>query len=215
MLIAGAGMELVSALAEEAEKRNIKTARALIQSRNGAGRFTHAAAAEKTASLDWNPGSPISARSLILAAENKVGHLSGGIIVCTAPDNAEASDFSPAGIDIIVNNHIKSYMLLANELSRHFRARQSGSLALVLFEKPVSGILAAPIFSSFKSFSGSLLAHSNPEYIRTTAFSCEEKIPPPVNEFAAYVFKTLSENKKLDGAKWFKFTKLKRNLKLT
>ncbi|MDR1148749.1 MAG: hypothetical protein LBK66_08970 [Spirochaetaceae bacterium] len=210
LLIAGAGRELVSALAGQAVKRGAKTALSLIPSQNGAQRL-----ADGLELLDWNPGSPISARSLVLAAGNRIGVLTGGIIVCAAPDNADAADFSPVGIDFIVNNHIKSYMFLARELIRHFRAAQSGTLALVLLEEPSSSLLAGPVFSAFKSFAGNLLTNLNTEYFRAAAFVCEEKIPPPMNEFAAYILKTLSENKKLDGGRWFKFTKLKHSLKLT
>jgi NAD(P)-dependent dehydrogenase (short-subunit alcohol dehydrogenase family) len=210
LLIAGAGKELVSALADEAVKRGAKTALSLIPNQSGSMRL-----ADSPEMLDWNPGSPISARNLVLAAENRIGALTGGIIVCAAPDNADAADFSPAGIDFIINNHVKSYMFLARELARRFHAAQSGTLALVLLEEPSSSLLAGPVFGAFKSFAGNLLTNLNTEYFRTAAFVCEEKISPPMNEFAAYIFKTLSENKKLDGGKWFKFTKFKHSLKFT
>jgi NAD(P)-dependent dehydrogenase (short-subunit alcohol dehydrogenase family) len=209
ILIAGAGVGLVSALANEAVTRGAKTALSIIPSQNRDKRIV-----DGLEFLDWNPGSPISALNLVLAAENKIGALTGGIIVCAAPDNADAADFSPAGIDFIINNHVKSYMFLARELARHFRAARNGALTLALLEEPSSSLLSGPVFSAFKSFSSNLLTNLNSEYFRTAAFVCEEKKPPPVNEFAAYIFKTLSENKKLDDGKWFKFTKLKHSLKL-
>ncbi|MDR1362799.1 MAG: hypothetical protein LBJ35_01945 [Spirochaetaceae bacterium] len=210
LLIAGTGKELITALADEGGKRGAKTAISLIPSQNGHNRL-----AEGLNALDWNPGSPISAYNLVLSAENRIGALNGGIIVCAAPDNADAADFSPAGIDFIVNNHIKSYMFLAHELTRRFRAGQSGALALVLLEEASSGLLTGPVFSTFKSFTSNLLEDLNTEYFRAAAFSCEEKNSIPMSEFAAYIFKTLYEAKKLDGGRWFKFTKLKHNLKLT
>ena len=209
MLIAGSGPELVSALADEAGRRGIKTALSLIPGNSDPRRLVSGAAIERAAPLDWNPCSPISARSLILAAENKNGPVGSGIIVCAAANSAEMRAFSPAGIDFVVNNHIKSYMFLTNELTRSFRARHNGTLAFVLLEGPSPGILAAPVFSAFKSFSDSMLAQSNPEYLSTLAFSYKEKNIPKINEYAAYIFKIIEENKKKDRARWFRFTKLK------
>ena len=208
MLIAGSGPELISALAAEAGRRGIKTALSLIPGNSDPRRFEHGAATESPVPLDWNPCSPISARSLILAAENRNGPVVSSIIVCAAANNAEIRDFSPAGIDFVVNNHIKSYMFLANELTRSFRARRNGTLAFVLLEGQSPAILAAPVFGAFKSFSGSMLAQSNTEYLSTLAFSYEEKNIPKINEYAAYIFKTIEENKKTDRAGWFRFTKL-------
>jgi hypothetical protein len=210
ILIAGAGKDLITAIANEAGTHGVKTAAALIPCRSETGKTL-----ETSNQLGWNPGSPISARNLILAAENRVGALSGGIIVCAAPGSADAADFSPAGIDFIVDNHIKSYMLLARELTRHFDTARKGVLGMVLLEETSASILNVPVFSAFKSFTNSLLTNLNTEYPRMAAFSHEEKSPILVNEFAAYIFKTLFENKKLDSGRWFKFTKLKHNLKLT
>lgn len=209
MLIAGSGPELISALANEAGRRGIKTALSLIPGNNDPRRLALGAVNERTALLDWNPCSPISARSLILAAENRNGPVDSGIIVCAAANSAEMRDFSPAGIDFVVNNHIKSYMFLANELTRGFRAKRGGTLAFVLLEGQPPGILTAPVFSAFKSFSASMLAQSNPEYLITMAFSYEEKNIPKINEYAAYILKTIEENKKTNRTGWFKFTKLK------
>jgi hypothetical protein len=210
LLIAGSGVELITALSSQAEKCGVAAAQAIIPKRNARGD-----AADKGSSLfDWNPGSAISTRGLVLAAENRLGALGGGIIVCAAPHNASEYDFSPTGIDFLVDNHVKSYMFLAQELTRYFYAAQSGTLALVMLEEADAGLLAAPIFGAFKSFAAGLLEHTS-EYIRAAAFSCKEKPPAPVNEFASYIVKTLVKDEKFDGGRWFKFTRLMHNLKLS
>ncbi|MDR3355558.1 MAG: hypothetical protein LBO04_00010 [Spirochaetaceae bacterium] len=208
MLIAGSGSALTAALADEAARRGIKTALSLISGQKDERGLSPIAVNEKVVQLDWNPCSPISARSLVLAAENRNGPLDTGLIVCAADDTG-MRDFSPAGIDFVVNNHIKSYMFLANELSRHFSARRSGALAFVLMEGRTPGILSAPVFSAFKSFSGAMIAQANTEYVSALAFSCEGKKPPPVSEYAAYIFKILGETQKTRQTAWFKFSKLK------
>jgi hypothetical protein len=209
LLIAGSGAELIAALSAQAKKYGISTAQALIPGRN-----VHDTAADKDPPLlEWNPGSAVSARGLVLAAENRLDILGGGIIVCTAPHDAGEYDFSPAGIDFLVDNHIKSYMLLAHELARYFRTAQSGTLAMVMLEEAPAGLLTDSVFSAFRSFSTRLLGHQ-PEYIRAAAFSCKEKPPAPINEFASYVIKTLLKDEKFAGGRWFKFTRLMHNLKL-
>jgi hypothetical protein len=197
MLIAGQGKELIAALSAEAEKRGIKTTLAAIPERNDG---------ERSGPSAWNPGSPVSARSLVLAAENRIGSLSGAIVVCSAPNEAETRDFSPAGIDMIVNNHIKSYMFLSRELIKYFQQKKQGTLALALLETPPQGLLTASVFGAFRSFSGSLLERSDTEHLRMASFLCDEKTPAPINEYAAYILKTLTENKKIDRS-LFKYAK--------
>ncbi|MDR0383215.1 MAG: hypothetical protein LBH50_04440 [Spirochaetaceae bacterium] len=208
MLIAGAGRGLIAALSNEAAGRGIKNAAAVIPGRDGRSVNQAGAAGGLVVSLDWNPGSPVSARSLVLAAENRIGTLGGAIIACSAPDAEESGDFSPAGIDALVNSHIKSYMFLARELIRHFQ-QKDGVLAFVLLETPPRGLLAAPVFGSFRSLAESLLGYPNTERLKITSFICDEKIPPPPEEFAAYIFKIINEDKKIDRVR-FRFNKFKR-----
>jgi hypothetical protein len=209
VLIAGNGVELIAALSGEVEKSGRRTALASIQNRNGGNCVPRDAVGKNTVLLDWNPGSPVSAHTLVCAAQNRIGALGCAIIVCAAPDSAEASDFSLAGIDSLVDSHIKSYIFLAHEIVRLFQKFESGTLALVLMEESSSSILAAPVFSAFRSFCSGLLAHPNTENIRMASFLCDDKRTAPANEFAAYIFKTILENKKLDRSRWFKFTKFK------
>jgi NAD(P)-dependent dehydrogenase (short-subunit alcohol dehydrogenase family) len=204
MLIAGQGKELISALSAEAEKRGIKTILAVIPGQNDGSR--PGARDGSSATPVWNPGSPVSARSLVLAAENRIGTLGAAIVVCSAPNEAETRDFSPAGIDAIVNSHIKSYMFLSRELIRYFQQKKRGTLALVLLETPPQGLLSASVFGAFRGFSDSLLERSNTEHLRMASFLCDEKNPPPASEYAAYILKTLAENKKIDRSR-FKFAK--------
>jgi NAD(P)-dependent dehydrogenase (short-subunit alcohol dehydrogenase family) len=208
-LIAGAGRSLVAALAAESAKRGNETALALIpDSRPDSGGLPSGVHGP----LDWNPPSPISAGALILAAENRVGPLDCAVLACSAPERAAASDFSPAGIDFIVNNHIKSYMLLAASLVRRFRSRQSGTLALVLLEEQEAGLLAAPVFSAFRAFANCLLAQSGEGGPRTAAFDCGSRTPADLTEIAGYVFRTLDGNRPSGTGRWFKFNRFLNSL---
>jgi hypothetical protein len=213
LLIAGSGAELIAALSTETEKHGMAAACAVIPKRNVQNRGSYDTMDKKPLMFDWNPGSAISARSLVLSVENRLGIIGAGIIVCSAPRTAE-NDFSPAGIDFLVDNHIKSYMFLAHDLMRYFHTTQSGTLALVMLEEVNTNLLTAPISSAFSSFAGSLSAYQG-EYMRIMSFSCEEKPPAPVNDFAKYILKTIAKNEKPGGGRRFKFTRLKHNLNLS
>jgi hypothetical protein len=119
--------------------------------------------------LDWSPGSPISARTLVLAAENRLGPVDTAILVCDPPSACgKTADLNFADVEVLVNDHIKGWFLLIKELAAFFRARGEGTLALV-FSEPGGKDETAELFgpaalASFRSLTGSLLAaaHSEP-----------------------------------------------------
>ncbi|MDR3338205.1 MAG: hypothetical protein LBT16_13485, partial [Treponema sp.] len=136
ILIAGIESSLSAAIASEAEKRVEQYAAAFIPNKLAAPIRERAAAPPPESSLiplTWNPGSPISARTLVLAAENRLERIDQAILVCTPPSlRKQAEELAPADIDTVVNDHIKSWFFLAKELSSAFKARNGGTLALVL-----------------------------------------------------------------------------------
>jgi hypothetical protein len=213
ILIAGVESSLLASLVEEALKSG-RTAFAMIP-RNGAStKITAHSGSDKAQLLNWNPSSPISAHSLVLAAKNQLGTVNTALLVCAPPPSFESSDFSPAGIDFLVNNYIKSFFLLARELVQHFREQKNGTLVPLVLEEQNEKLLSAPLLSAFKAFSNGLLPLGGTDGLTVKAFSCPEKIPSLDAEFVRYIFKVLNEGKKNDGGKWYKFNKLTSALKL-
>jgi NAD(P)-dependent dehydrogenase (short-subunit alcohol dehydrogenase family) len=164
--------------------------------------------------LQWNPGSPIAARTLILAAENRLEHIDEAILVCTPPAiRRRAADLLPADIEIMVNDHIKGWFFLARELAQVFRAKESGTLALVLSDMSAGGgkddpvdLLGTAAAASFRAFTQSLLSSTLDEPYLTMGFSSSE-----IGEeaaFAAFVLKLIDEGAKRNNGKWHKFGKL-------
>jgi len=137
ILIVGNESSLFSATVAEALKRVESFASVHVPNRfplpEGRGATApEAEAATGAIPLSWNPSSPISARTLLVSAENRLKQIDNAILVCAPPavfKTAEA--LTPEEIEILVNDQIKGWFFLIRELVLYFRRRGSGSLALV------------------------------------------------------------------------------------
>jgi NAD(P)-dependent dehydrogenase (short-subunit alcohol dehydrogenase family) len=219
ILIAGNESSLLFALAAEASKRVESFAAALIPNRfplssalpSAEGAAASAAVPEGSMPLQWNPASPISARGLILAAENRLGRIDDALLVCSPPAvyrNAET--LLPLEVEAMVNDHIKGWFFLVRELALVFRAHQRGTLALVVPDITGGGrevaadLLGPPAAASFRAFAQGLLSSSASEPFQTLAFSSEAGQEAG---FAAWSFKVIDEAGKKNSGKWHKYTR--------
>lgn len=224
ILIAGNGSSLCTAIEAEIARRVQHFALALIPNRlPGSTNSTAGAFPEKTSPLSgheariplvWNPGSPVSARTLVIAAENRLEHINEAILICSPPSvRRTAAELAPADIEIMVNDHIKGWFYLVKELAAVFRARRAGSLALVFSETGPGGgrddaadILGPAALASFRAFTQSVLASALNEPYQTMAFSSSEAGTEAA--FAAFIVKQLDGGNKRNNGKWHKFSKL-------
>jgi NAD(P)-dependent dehydrogenase (short-subunit alcohol dehydrogenase family) len=217
ILIAGNESSLTSAIEAETAKRVERYALALIANRLPASAPPPAESSsggEGRISLQWNPGSPVSARTLVIAAENRLERIDEAILVCTPPAVRRApAALAPEDIEIMVNDHFKGWFYLVKELTAVFRARQAGSLALVFSETGPGGgrddaadLLGPAALSSFRAFSQSVLAAAAREPYLTLGFSSSEAGAEA--PFAAFVLKQLDEGNKRNNGRWHKFGKL-------
>jgi NAD(P)-dependent dehydrogenase (short-subunit alcohol dehydrogenase family) len=226
ILIAGNESSLLSALGAEAARRVESCAAALIphggepgerQTENG----TQTESGAQTESgenpvvyLDWNPASPVSARTLVLAAQSRLEHIDDAILVCVPPAyRRPPEELAPAEIDRLVDCNIKSWFFLVRELAAVFKKRvrekkESGTLTLVLKDiaadprDDLPDMVGPAIAAAFRSFAQGLLVSTAP--YTATAFSSRE--PGEEAAFAAYIFKTL-EDEKRNAGKWHKYGK--------
>jgi len=138
ILIAGNESSLFSAVAAEAVKRVESFAAAIIPNRlplpeGGTARSPKAENSGGAIPLSWNPASPISARTLVLAAENRLAQINDAIVICSPPAVFKtAVALLPEEIEIMVNDHIKGWFFLIRELALYFRRTGSGSLSLIV-----------------------------------------------------------------------------------
>ncbi|MDR2478596.1 MAG: hypothetical protein LBD48_04700 [Treponema sp.] len=221
ILIAGNESGLSRAVETETARRMARYAIALIPNRfSEPARFTSspggasARRPEETARipLEWNPGSPISARTLVLAAENRLEHIDEAILICSPPSiRRGAAELSLTDIEILINDHVKGWFFLVRELAAVFRTRQSGTLALA-YTDAVGGakddaadILGPSALASFQAFTRSLLASAGEPY-STIGFSCSDA----GNEagFASFILKLLDDGNKRNNGKLHKYGKL-------
>ncbi|MDR1251566.1 MAG: hypothetical protein LBK62_05305 [Treponema sp.] len=164
--------------------------------------------------LEWNPGSPISARTLVLAAENRQERVDEAILICAPPSiRRSAAELPLVDIEILINDHIKGWFFLVRELAAVFRARQSGTLALVYSDINSGGekdnaadLLGPSSLASFQAFTRSLLISAFNEPYITMGFSCSGA----GNEagFASFVLKLIDEGSKRNNGKLHKYGKL-------
>jgi NAD(P)-dependent dehydrogenase (short-subunit alcohol dehydrogenase family) len=209
IFVAGNESALLSAVSVEAAKRVECFAAALIK-QEGPGAVRADNPQDTRSMLDWNSGSPISARALILQAVNKLEHIDDAVLVCVPPAyRRSVENLSFAEIDRLIDHNLKSWYFLVRELSAVFRARHTGTLALALPETgskdDVPDLIGPVISSAFRSFAQSILASSAAVPYNVMGFSSSD--PGEENAFAAYIFKTMDEGKKNSG-KWHKYGKL-------
>jgi hypothetical protein len=214
ILLAGNESILFSSLAAETEKRVEQYASAIIPDPavKPAGAKVTEKKPGKGFSLSWNPGSPVSCRSLLIAAENRMGQINDALLICSPPPlYRPAADLLPFDIETFVNNQIKGWVLLVRELSFVFRQRRDGTLALIVPEPAPAGgkdspadLLGAPAASAFRYFAQALLSSSASEPYNILGFTSEVNQEA---EFAAWLYKIIDEGAKKNSGKFHKFGK--------
>ena len=236
ILIAGNESSLFAAVSAEAAKRVESFAAAVIPNRfplpdGGGVAVQKPEIASGAISLSWNPASSISARTLVLAAENRLGQVNNAIIICSPPAVFKTAEtLMPDEIDILVNDHIRGWFFLIRELVLYFRRTNSGSLSLVAPEEITPGgsmnawsrdasaknarnrnsqtdLLGLSAAASFRAFAQGVL-NSNPnDSFQTMGFTgCEAGTEA---DFAAWLFKIIDEGAEKNSGRWHRNTKRK------
>ena len=207
ILIAGNDSALVNAIEAETAKRAGLYTIALIPNRAGA-RLPLAVPGRTP--LDWNPGSPISARTVVLAAENRLGRIDEAILVCDPPAvSRPIADLGFADVELTINDQIKGWFFLAKELATAFKAQGEGTLVLVYPEingKNEGGILGQAALAVFHSLTRSLLSAVGSEPYLTFGFTTGETGDEA--GFAAFIAKQLEDGNRRNNGKLHKYGKL-------
>jgi hypothetical protein len=218
IFIVGNESALSRAIEAEAEKRVERFAAALIPNRLAGALVVNtviknsAGTKDKRLYLDWNPSSPISARTLILAAENRIDRIDEAILVCSPPSvRCSAAELPLADVEILINDYIKGWFFLVKELAAVFSSRKNGILSLVYHDVPAAkkddaaDILGPSALASFRALTQGLLAAAHNEPYITVGFSCSDA----GNEeaFSSFVFKSIDEVNSRNNGKLYKFGK--------
>jgi hypothetical protein len=221
ILIAGNESALTNAIEIEAARRVERYTLALLPDRLsgdntkiGLQSWSSAVTAEKRIPLEWNPGSPIAARTLVLAAENRLERVNEAILVCDPPSvRTAAADLSLANVEILVNDYIKGWFFLVKELAVVFKAHGGGVMALVCPETAGTGdkddaadLLGATALAAFRALTHGLLAAALSEPYHTLGFSGVEAGDDA--GFASFVFKQLDEGTRRNNGKLHKYGKI-------
>ena len=217
-MIAGNESSLFSAVAAEAVKRVESYAYALIPNRFYLPDGAPPPPAEPTgkgAPIMWTPSSPISARTLVVAAENRLGQISNAVLVCSPPVvYRTAETLSPEEIEILVNDHIRGWFFLIRELALYFRRLGAGSLSFIAPElnpgvnvkNSQADLLGPPALASFRTFVQGILTSSANELFHIMGFTAPES--GAKEEFAAWLFRIIDEGNRKNSGRWNKYPKL-------
>jgi len=219
ILVAGNDSALLNAVETEVAKRVAQYALALIPNRfsvpreNPSYTMSSMSQSKSRVPLDWNPGSAISARTLVLAAENRLGVIDGAILVCSPPSApCAAADLKPVDIEVLASDHVKSWLFLTKELAAGFKARGQGTLALVYPETDgdvddgdAVDIFGAMAAASFRSLARRLSAAASSEAYVVQGFTGGGAGNEA--EFAGFIFRQLDDAKRRVNGKIHKYGK--------
>jgi hypothetical protein len=163
--------------------------------------------------LDWNPCSPISARTLVMAAENRLERIGPAILVCAPPAVFRtAANISFADVEVLVNDHVKGWFFLVKELAARYKSRGEGTLALVFHDDNEASsadasvdFLGSAAQAAFRSIVRSILSVSSNESFSAMGFAGNEAGDEA--GFAAFVFKQLEEKNRKGNGRIHKYKK--------
>lgn len=216
IFLVGNESTLFSAIAAEALKRAEGFAAAVIPSRfpkpDG---DTKIEAVRGAFPLTWNPASSISARTLVLAAENRLTKIHDAILICSPPSVYKtAALLMPEEIEILVNDHIKGWFFLIRELILYFQRSGAGTLSFVMpVLDPVgrgksgqTDLLGPPAAAAFQTFAQGVFASSANEVFQIMGFAGFEGVVK--EEFASWLFKIIDGSSRKNSGRWNKFSKL-------
>jgi len=211
ILIAGNDSTLCRAVEAEAVNRVDQYASALIPNRFSEVQKNSGPDNDKCIVLDWNPSSPISARALVLAAENRLEHIDDAILVCSPPTIRSSPSALPfSAVDVMINDHLKGWFFLVKEITAVFKNRGRGTLALVYpdinsgtVRDEAADVLGPSALASFRALTQGLLAAAYSEPYITAGFSTSDAGNDAA--FASFIFKNIDDLTQRSKGKLFKF----------
>jgi hypothetical protein len=150
----------------------------------------------------------------MLAAENRLGQVNDAILICSPPGMfRQAEALVPGEVENLVNDQIKGWFFLVRELALVFRARNEGTLTLVIPDVPPGGgkdapadLLGPSAAASFKAFAQGLLASAANEPFQILGFTTAETGAD--GNFAEWIFKTIDSESRKNNGKWLKYSRL-------
>jgi hypothetical protein len=213
ILIAGNESSLAAAVISEGARRVEKLATALVLNvfNPELGQPPISEEDEAQIRLHWNPGNPVSARSMLHQAERSLGHIDDAVLICSPPAlHKPPAELTSGEIEALVSDNIKGWYFLLKETAAYFQKRGGGSLSFVLPEintKDDSPDLAGPVAAAaFRALADAAMQSAKNCPYAALGFAA----PHGENDaaFAAYIFKTIDQAAKSKG-KWHRFGKLK------
>lgn len=156
---------------------------------------------------DWNRGSSISARNVLLSVLNRFGRIDEAVLLGNpAVERRQLHEQPFTSIERGVDAWVKGTLFLARGVLEAF-GREGGRLALVHYapEEPGTGLppLEAALRGAFRALTQSLLDTHSQKGVTVRGF---ESFSTPPREFAGFIVETMTERgDRPSGGKWFRY----------
>ena len=157
--------------------------------------------------IEWNRRSPISARSVLLKAENAADSVEE-LFVVYSPESLTVPfhETGASRIEELVDANIKGYLFLLREaLGYLLRHGEGGGLNIVVRDRGSELVppLESAVSNAFRSTVRSIMSFYEEEPVRIRGFHAPES--KEGREFAQYILDTIQEKGEKSAGRWNKF----------
>lgn len=155
--------------------------------------------------VEWNRRSPISARSVLLQAENAAGSLEEIFVVYSSEGvTAPFHETQASRIEEVVDGGVKGYLFLLREALSHALRRGGGGVNIVVQDSGSELLppLEAATSGAFLAAARSLMTFYEEEAVQVRGFqsgSAEGR------EFAKFILDTIRDKGEKAAGRWNKF----------
>lgn len=155
--------------------------------------------------IPWNNRSPLSAKDLILECQNRMGGFDNALTIFTSKQsNKPIHEISSAEIESAIDSSLKGNIFILKEIILYFQKIGTGNIALIhdIEQSEILAPLYAVESGGLSTLARSLFISYQNEKLSINSYrSYSGEIP----DYAEYIFKNITENKKPVHGKNFKF----------
>lgn len=158
--------------------------------------------------IDWNRKSPISTKNVVLTTLNRFDRIDHTLLLL-APELEKKllQEITTETIDRAVDTWIKGTLFMTKAVLEHYCEKQEGRLALINHIQQEAGTVLPPLESalrgSFTAVAEVLFASNSQQNVFINGI---ESRSGTVQEFADFVFATMTERAGRVSGKWLRFS---------
>lgn len=155
--------------------------------------------------IPWNSRSPLSAKNMVLDCQNKLNGFDEALtILSSEQNNKPIHEISSSHIENSIDTNLKGNIFALKEIILYFQNKGTGNISLInnINQNEIPAPLYALELGALSAFTKSLFASYQNEQLTINSFSSHSF---EIDEYADYIFKTISDRGKPVHGKMFKF----------